>query len=254
MIILPLLIPFYFFECNVEVPSASRDAPPVITIGSTDPNGKFSKSYTADAQVVVDQGTQLVFISSAFNSGGVKNLVLSISSLSQTFLRTSQPDAKGKVPKQLNILNDDAGNVIRVMLNNPGQTVKIEATSENYNFMQAKLTLNFTVAFPPPQVDYLKFIKRLPPNGNGEEDGYINLGQSTSILWNVLNCPPGCNITLTAKDGIGFTNTVFALNNLPAQGSHVVTPREQFTRYFLTASNTSGTVTKEVTQQIYIPH
>ena len=251
------ILPLLSFECKVEVPPPSRDTPPVITIGVRDTRGKFSATYTADAQLVVDKGTDLVMVSSAFNSGGVKNHLLSFSSSSESFLRTSTPDSKGKVPRQLNIVSDNSGGAIHLLLNDPGKSVQVIATSENYNFMQSKITVSYTVAYPPPRIDYLKFTKRLPPNGNGEEDGYINLGQSTNILWNVENCQRGCSISLVAlvaKDGFNYVNKVFELTGLSPQGSHQVTPQDHFTKYILTATNASGSAAKDVLQEIFIPH
>jgi len=245
-----LLLLFLLTQCHdVTLDDAQKDTTaPSIDIGTTDPTGKFSGIYKNNADITIDRGTQLYFIASAFNSGGVKNLVLAVSNPAITQVRSGAPDAQNKVPQSLKILADEAGIPIKVTFSNPGETVKVEAVSENHNFKQSTLTLNYTVP-DPPVIEYLKFPKRI----NGLEDGYVNLGNSTDILWNVTHCSAGCTVSLVAKIDPGWTTTVFTLNNLPASGSHTVTPT-RITHYTLTATNKWGSVTKEVDQDVHIEH
>jgi hypothetical protein len=83
---------------------------------------------------------------------------------------------------------------------------------------------------------------------------YINLGDSSTLTWNVANCSSSCMVTITAKDGFGYNTLVSSLPGLSATGSLTVSPkRSTHTKYILSASGPLGSDSKEVVVQVYFP-
>jgi hypothetical protein len=83
-------------------------------------------------------------------------------------------------------------------------------------------------------------------------NGYVNVGQPVILKWMVANCSSGCNVTLTGHDGINYQDLLSNNPHLPATGSSTVTPkRSTLTRYTLEASNSGGSVSKDIIVQLY---
>ena len=68
-------------------------------------------------------------------------------------------------------------------------------------------------------------------------DGYIRVGDSATLTWQVSGCEVNCSVSLQGREGLG--NLVLDMPYVPPTGSQQVTPRFN-TTYTLTAITTGG--------------
>ena len=80
---------------------------------------------------------------------------------------------------------------------------------------------------------------------------YIPVGGSTTLTWSVANCGAGCQITLEGRNDPGWARVFLRATQLPAQGSHTLTPGSTNSKMTLTATSPSGTDTKSITIDLY---
>jgi hypothetical protein len=78
------------------------------------------------------------------------------------------------------------------------------------------------------------------------QSGYINIGATVRLLWNVQNCGSGCIVDIRGWNGLGYSQLILNKNVL-ASGQMVVQPRETNTKSTLTASGSNGSLNKTVT-------
>jgi hypothetical protein len=75
-----------------------------------------------------------------------------------------------------------------------------------------------------------------------------------SLGWQVQNCITGCSVTLTALDGLNYSDTVFVKSNMPITGGvNGLAPSQTFTKYVLKASAEEGQDSKSIIVQLAPP-
>jgi hypothetical protein len=89
---------------------------------------------------------------------------------------------------------------------------------------------------PPPLQPNISSFTASPNNG------FINVGESATLSWQVSFCGSGCTVSLRGREGLG--NSVLNMPNVAASGSQTVTPHFN-TFYTLSATNSAGSASKE---------
>lgn len=95
---------------------------------------------------------------------------------------------------------------------------------------------------PPPQPAKIVYFRAAP------NDGYINVGQSATLSWQITNYQTDTNVSLKGKEGVG--PPVLNIPRLPIQGSQTVTPAYD-TQYTLTVSDSRGQISQTKLVKLY---
>lgn len=100
---------------------------------------------------------------------------------------------------------------------------------------------------PPPLPAKIEYLNAEPNNG------YVNLGTSATLNWQVTNTQADTKATLQGRVGLGGSGAVvFNKANVKLQGSQMVTPGED-TQYTLTVSDSRGKVSQAKWVTVYAP-
>jgi hypothetical protein len=103
----------------------------------------------------------------------------------------------------------------------------------------------------PPVVDFT-----VSPNDGRRDHAYFNVGGSATLHWDVGNCQH-CVVSMRGFGGFGYGTPILNSAKLPMQGTLSVTPGASAerinTKYVLTAIGDTGTTTKEVYIDQYVP-
>lgn len=75
--------------------------------------------------------------------------------------------------------------------------------------------------------------------------GYINIGATVRLVWNVKNCGNNCVVNLKGWNGLGYSTEILNKNTVAA-GQLTIQPTETNTKYTITASGTNGSSNKSV--------
>lgn len=104
------------------------------------------------------------------------------------------------------------------------------------------------VAPPPPPT--IKIFAASPHNG------YVNIGQTATLSWQVDQCSAPCNISLVGHDGFNFNHVQTPQKSgLPNPGSLTVTTTDTQTRFVLTAlGSNGGPVTSQPVDVVLAPN
>jgi hypothetical protein len=86
-------------------------------------------------------------------------------------------------------------------------------------------------------------------------NGYVPKGQPITLSWNVTNCMGTCSVSLKGLWGIGWTQQLLSVNNLPIKSSLNTVPSQTSTntKYVMTATGTNGTATEPLLIQLPPP-
>ena len=95
---------------------------------------------------------------------------------------------------------------------------------------------------PPPSLANIVYFRAAP------NDGYINVGQSATLSWQVTNYQADTIVSLKGKEGTG--PPVLNIPHLAIQGSQTVTPAYD-TSYTLTVSDSRGQVSQTKLVKLY---
>ena len=133
---------------RVSIPTKEKDAAPLLSITAIDRTHNTSTEHRTDRDIItVPAGTVMQFVSTAYNSGGVKEFTFKMSDNPSVFHRDDTPDGSGKVLRQLTIALEN-GQPITNAYTQAGQIFEVTATAVNFNAMLNSISLKIKVDKP----------------------------------------------------------------------------------------------------------